>query len=175
MPLLALVALPALGFLGPDVWLRRRIARRARAMELELPDVLDLLRVALEAGLPLGRALGEVGTRHAGLLASEWRAGAAELTLGLPRAEVLDTLVRRCPIPAMRQLVATLARAERHGVPLGEPLAAQAGEVRAARARRIRDAAARAAPKIQLVIALLLVPSVLLLVGAALTASMVTQ
>ena len=58
MPLLALVALPALGFLGPDVWLRRRIARRARAMELELPDVLDLLRVALEAGLPLGRAAG---------------------------------------------------------------------------------------------------------------------
>jgi tight adherence protein C len=37
-------------------------------------------------------------------------------------------------------------------------------------ARRIEERAARAAPKIQLVVALVLVPSVLLMIGAALIA-----
>jgi len=45
------------------------------------------------------------------------------------------------------------------------------GRRRAARARAVREQAAKAAPKIQLVIALLLVPAVLLLVGAALAAA----
>ena len=44
---------------------------------------------------------------------------------------------------------------------------------RAERARRIREHAAKAAPKIQLVVALLLVPSVLLLVAAALVGAFV--
>ena len=65
-------------------------------------------------------------------------------------------------------LTATLARAARHGAPLGPSLAAQAAEARSRTARRHTEAAARAAPQVQLVVALLLVPSVLLLVAAAL-------
>jgi tight adherence protein C len=65
-------------------------------------------------------------------------------------------------------LVAALRRAERHGAPLGPSLAAQAREARARETQRTLEAAARAAPQIQLVVALLLVPAVLLLVAAAL-------
>jgi tight adherence protein C len=72
----------------------------------------------------------------------------------------------------MAGLVAAIDRAQRHGAPLADTLDAQARQARAERARRIRDRAARAAPKIQLVIALLLVPSILLLVAAALVASL---
>jgi tight adherence protein C len=70
---------------------------------------------------------------------------------------------------------AAVRRAERHGAPLAATLAAQAAEARAERARRIREQAARAGPKIQLVVALLLVPSVMLLVAAALIAALVTS
>jgi len=70
-------------------------------------------------------------------------------------------------------LAAALRRAERHGAPLAGTLQAQAAEARAERARRIREHAAKAAPKIQLVVALLLVPSVLLLVAAALVGAFV--
>jgi tight adherence protein C len=173
LPLLGAVALPLAGFLAPDLLLARRARSRARRMEAELPDLLDLLRVTVEAGLPTGRALGEVGRRHSGLLAREWRAASAELALGVPRDEALIRLARRCPAPAMASLTASLRRAERHGAPLSGTLAALAAEARATRARRIREHAARAAPKIQLVVALLLVPSVLLLVAAALLAAFV--
>ena len=61
-----------------------------------------------------------------------------------------------------------LERARRHGAPLADTLAAQARDAALALAARVQEDAARAGPKIQLVVALLLVPSVLLLVAAAL-------
>jgi tight adherence protein C len=173
LPILATLAMPAAGFLAPDFLLARRARRRGRAMDDELPDLLDLLRVAVQAGLPLGRAIAEVGGRHGGVLAGEWRRAAAELALGEPREAVLAALLRRCPAGGMAGLVAAVERAERHGAPLADTLEAQARQARAERARRVRDRAAKAAPKIQLVIALLLVPSILLLVAAALVAGLV--
>jgi tight adherence protein C len=165
---LALVAAPAGGFLAPDLWLRRRtLARRVR-MEAELPAVLELLLVAVEAGLPPARAMGEVGRRHAGLLARELSAVAARVELGVARERALAGLVRRCPFDAAEPLVAAIARADRHGVSLGPALAALAADARARRAQALQERAARAAPKIQLVVALLLVPAAMLVVGAAL-------
>ena len=173
LPLVATVAGPVAGFLAPDLWVSARIRARARTMSRELPDLLDLLRVSVEAGLSLERGLGEVGRRHAGLLAGEWRRAATELALGVPRTEAVARLRARCPAEGMPAFVAALDRAARHGVPLSGTLAGQARDARAARARRIREDAARAAPKIQLVVALALVPSVLLLVAAALVAALV--
>ena len=169
--LLAPFALPLAGFLGPDLWLRRRTRIRGAAMALELPDLLDLLRVALGAGLSLDRALAEVARRDRGLLAREWRTAAVEVELGVPRERALAGLAARCPCEGVGALVRALERGARHGTPLAEALAAQAGEARAAHARRLAERAAKAAPQIQLVVALLLVPSVLLLIAAALLAS----
>ena len=163
-----MLAAPAAGFFAPDGWLRRRTAARRRAMEAELADVLDLLRVAVAAGLPPRRALAEVGRRHAGVLAAELRRAAARAALGEPAERTLADLRARSPAAGVAALVAALARAERHGAPLAATLAAQAAEARSLRAQRAAEAAARAAPKIQLVVALLLVPAVLLLVAAAL-------
>ena len=166
--LAVLPALPAAGFLAPDAWLRRRTRRRAAAMEAELADVLDLLRVAVAAGLAPDRALREVGRRHPGLLAGELRRAAGRAALGVPRAAAYAELERRCPADGVPALVAALRRADRHGAPLGPALTADARAARSRAAHRSAEAAARAAPQIQLVVALLLVPAVLLLVAAAL-------
>jgi tight adherence protein C len=124
--------------------------------------------VAVAAGLPTGRALAEVGRHGDGLVAAELRALAERLTLGVPRAGALEELRRALPVPALATLVAAIDRADRHGASLAPALSALAEEARADRARALRDQAARAAPRIQLAIALLLVPAVLLLVAAGL-------
>ncbi len=170
-PRLTLVALPAgaaAGFLAPDLWLARRARRRLARAGVELADVLDLLRVAIAAGLPVGRALSEVGRRRGGLVATELRTVADRLALGVPRAEALATLQRSLPLAAIAQLVAAITRADRHGAPLAPALTALAREGRADRARALHEQAARAAPRIQLAVALLLVPAVLLIVAAGL-------
>jgi tight adherence protein C len=159
---------PTAGFLAPDVVLARRARGRAARVRHELADVLDLLRVAVEAGLPVGRALAEVARRCRGLLASEIGAAAVRMQLGTARPEALDALVARCPVDGVAALAAAIARADRHGAALAPALQALAAEARAEQARRLRDDAARAAPKIQLVVALLLVPAVMLLVAAIL-------
>jgi tight adherence protein C len=163
-----LAAAPAAGFLAPDAWIRRRTRARARTIEAELADVLDLLCVAVAAGLAPGRALAEVGRRHPGLLAAELRRAAAVTALGIPRATAYRELERRCPATGIPAIVAAFGRADRHGAPLVPALAAEARAARARAAQHAAEAAARAGPQIQLVVALLLVPAVLLLIAAAL-------
>jgi len=169
----AAVTGPIAGFLAPDLWLRKRTAERFRAVRRQLPSTLDLLRVTVEAGLPLSDALGEVGERSRGPLGAEWRRAAAEVELGVPVAHALQAMAERLPLPEIVALVGALERAGRHGSPLAETLAAQARDALVGRRRRIQEEAARAGPKIQLVVALLLVPSVLLLIAAALAAAFV--
>ncbi len=166
------LAAPVAGFLAPDLWLARLAAERARRVRRELPALLDILRVSVEAGGSLPEALRSVGERSDGPLAREWRAVGREVALGVPLVDALAGLEERVPLPEVHALVGALERTRRHGVPLAETLAAQARAARFALARRIRDDAARAGPKIQLVVALLLVPSVLLLVAAALASAL---
>ncbi len=167
-----LAAGPAAGFLAPDLWLARRAAARAREIRRELPPLLDLLRVSVESGSSLARALSQVGARTHGPLAAEWRAVGRLVSLGVPLETALDAMVVAAPLPEVRALRAALDRARRHGAPLAGTLTAQARDARFALARHAREEAARAGPKIQLVVALLLVPSVLLLIAAALLAAL---
>jgi len=165
--LLVALTLPAAAFLAPDALLARAARRRGAAMALELPDLLDGLALALRAGLPPARAFAEVARRHRGALAREFRQASAQVELGVPLAGALATMRPRCPVAGIGALTAAIERGATLGAPPADALAAQAREARALRAARVREHAARAAPKIQLVVALALVPSVLLLVAAA--------
>jgi tight adherence protein C len=64
-----------------------------------------------------------------------------------------------------------IERSRRYGSPLADQLREQATALRGVQRRRIEEQAARAAPKIQLAVALLLVPSVLLMIAAGLLAN----
>jgi tight adherence protein C len=170
--LLTTVLAPVAGFFVPDLQLRKRTTTRIRETRAELPGVLDLLRVAVDAGMAPSQALAAVGQRSDALVARECARAATQLHLGEPLGAVLARMTTRLPAPELEALTAALKRAAVHGAPLSDTLAAQARDARLARRRRIEEEAARAAPKIQLVVALLLVPSVLLMVAAALAAAM---
>jgi tight adherence protein C len=169
---LALAAPPVAAFFAPDLHLRRRTSARIRATRRALPGLLDLLRVAVDAGMAPAQALAAVGRRSESTLAGEWARAAGQISLGVPLDAALSRMSARLPAPELESFAAALRRAAKHGAPLSDTLAAQARDARLARRRRIEEEAAKAAPKIQLVVALLLVPSVLLMVAAALAASL---
>jgi tight adherence protein C len=168
--LASVVVAPAAGYLLPDYWLGRTAHLRADAALHELPGMLDLLRVTIEAGHSPLAAMGLVGMRFDGPLAAEWRAAAAQVALGVPQDAALKQVCRRVPIPGVHAFVETLAYSNRAGLSLADALAAQAAAARHARRQQIREQAARAGPKMQLVVALVLVPSVMLTLGAVLAA-----
>jgi tight adherence protein C len=168
----ALAVAPVAAFFAPDLHLRRRTSARIRATRAQLPGLLDLLRVAVDAGMAPSQALAAVGRRSETLLGREWERAGDQVQLGVPLVTALNAMTRRLPAPELEGFAAALRRAMVHGAPLSDTLAAQARDARLARRRRIEEEAAKAAPKIQLVVALLLVPSVLLMVAAALAAAM---
>ena len=171
--LVLVLGAPAAGFLAPDLWLARVAAERARRVRRELPALLDILRVSVEAGGSLPEALRSVGERSGGPLAREWAGGGAGGRAWGPAGGGARAAWRsgcRC-----RRSTHSSARSSAHGVTARRWPTRSRRRPAAARfalARRIRDDAARAGPKIQLVVALLLVPSVLLLVAAALASAL---
>ena len=170
--LVVAIALPAAGFFVPDALLEREARRRRRRLIAALPDALDLLAVSAGSGRGPAAGLEQLARAGEGPLAEELRVTVAELSCGSPLAASLQALRARVPGGELATLVASIERSRRFGSPLAEQLRRQAGALRRDGRRAVEERAARAAPKIQLVVALVLVPSVLLLVAAALASAL---
>jgi tight adherence protein C len=169
--LVAAVAFPAAGFVAPDALLEREGRRRQRRLVIALPDALDLLAVGAEAGRSPGAVLGEIAQGTTGPLARELAVATAQIECGASQHAALESLREGVPGSEVAALAAALERSRRYGSPLANQLREQATSLRREQRRRIEEHAARAAPKIQLVVALVLVPSVLLMIVAALVAN----
>lgn len=169
--LLVGIAMPAAGFLVPDALLERESRRRRRRLLGALPDALDLLAVGVASGRGTVAGLAEIARAGSGPLAEELRIAVAELDCGAPLAVALRSLRERVPGGELATLCASIERSRRLGSPLADQLRRQSAALRRDQRRAVEERAARAAPKIQLVVALVLVPSVLLMIAAALIAN----
>ncbi len=169
--LLVAVAMPAAGFLVPDALLERRARLRGRRLLAALPDACDLLAVGAASGRSPAAGLAELARTGEGPLAGELRITVAELSCGQSLTEALRSLRARVPGNEIATLCAAIERSRRFGSPLAEQLRRQSSALRRDQRRAVEEHAARAAPKIQLVVALVLVPSVLLMIAAALIAN----
>jgi len=169
--LLVAAGMPAAGFLAPDALLERRARLRARRLLAALPDALDLLAVGAAAGRSPAAGFAELARAGGGPLADELRIAVAGLSCGQPLPVALAALRARVPGAEVAALCAAIERSRRYGSPLAEQLRRQARALRRDQRRAVEERAARAAPKIQLVVALVLVPSVLLMIAAALIAN----
>jgi tight adherence protein C len=171
LSLLVAAGLPAAGFLTPDALLERRARLRKRRLVGALPDACDLLAVAATAGRGPASGFAELARGSDGPLADELRMTVAELSCGRPLPAALRSLRNRVPGGEIATLCGAIERSRRYGSPLAEQLRRQSSALRSDQRRAVEERAARAAPKIQLVVALILVPSVLLMITAALIAN----
>ncbi len=171
MALVVAVALPVAGFLAPEAWRRRQLRQRHRRLVAAFPDALDLLAVSAGAGRGPAAGLEQIARSGQGPLAEEMRLTLAEISSGVSLSAALASLRSRVPGGEMARLVAAIERSRRFGSPLAEQLRRQATALRRDSHREVEDRAAKAAPKIQLVVALILVPSVLLMITAGLIAN----
>ena len=169
--LLVAIAMPAAGFVLPDALLERDARRRHRRLLAALPDALDLLAIGSAAGRSPAAGFAEIARAGSGPLADELRVTVAELECGQPLSGALAALRQRIPGSEIATLCASIERSRRLGSPLADQLRRQSASLRRDQRRAVEEHAARAAPKIQLVVALVLVPSVLLMIAAALIAN----
>jgi tight adherence protein C len=145
---------------------RSRLVRVRLAIERALPDALDLLAGLVDAGAPLGPALAAVAPRVDGPLGAELEACASALG-GAGSRRAAFGLLRQSGSPDLARVGQALALADELGTGIAEQLRAQALVQRDLRRSRARERAGTAAPKIALVIGLVLVPAALALVLGA--------
>jgi tight adherence protein C len=147
-PLVGVLIVAMLGLLGlylPYMWLRRRVEDRQRRLRRALPDALDLMAIAVSAGLSLDSAMSEVVQRWDGELSRELNQVLTEMQLGASRRQALLDLVQRVRLDELRLLVAALLQAEELGANLSETLSVQAEQLRVRR-RQLAEERARKAP-----------------------------
>ncbi|WP_151526317.1 type II secretion system F family protein [Serinicoccus kebangsaanensis] len=151
-----------------DIWIRGEARRRQQAIASELPDFLDVLAVTVSAGLSLRAALSRVAGNSKSALQQEIQRVLDDLQLGMSRREALVHLRERNEVEAIDSWVGAMLQAEELGAPLSDTLRDIAEEVRRARGAEVRRVAAKAMPKISLVVTTLIVPGALVLIVASL-------
>lgn len=130
-----------LGFIGPEFWLSRKVKLREAVLMRQLPSVLDLLTVSVEAGLGFDQAMGRVTTHIKGPLAEEFDRALREIRLGSNRSEALVRMAHRTGVDAVRTFVSAVVQADRLGIGMAQVLRVQSAEVRR---KRKMDASERA-------------------------------
>jgi tight adherence protein C len=140
-PLLAPVPLAGAA-LAPA--LARRRAKRARDVAVvdQLPDLVDLLTLTTDAGLPVSAALGAIADRPGGPLGAAVGRATEHVARGGTTAGALATLADGAG-PGVRNLVDVLAEHDRYGTPLRPALARAGIEARMRRRRQAEEAARR--------------------------------
>jgi tight adherence protein C len=152
------------GFMLPSLRLDSRITKRQKKLRLALPDLLDLLVVAVEAGLGLDQAIQhcsrELEFAHKEL-SEEMAQVNFEMRAGKRRADALKNLSDRTGEAELRKLVAILVQTDRFGTSMAESLRNHSDDLRVRRRQEAEERAAKVGVKLVFPIFLFILPSML--------------
>jgi tight adherence protein C len=165
-----LLALPFffLGLVVPHGRLADLIKVRFKALNRGLPPAIDVVVMAMAAGLDfvnaLGYLLGKWSNKRDPLF-EELSRFHNDLLLGKTRREALLGLAERAPTDLVKTFCGSVIEAEQRGTPLNEALAIQAEVARTRRFQRAEQAAGRAGVLIKLPLVLVMLACLLVMVG----------
>jgi tight adherence protein C len=156
------------GWLGPMQVVKSRSQRRLDAIDYELPELIDLLIVTVEAGLGFASSLQVAATRVGGALGDELRLVLQEQSMGLSTEETLRNMLARCDTPFVRSFVRAIVQGETLGVSIGQILRNISDEMRSRRRAKAEERAQKAPIKILFPLIFLIFPAMfLILLGPA--------
>jgi tight adherence protein C len=159
------------GFVGvcmPFMWLSEIGKLRFKQINRGLPQALDLIVMAMGAGLDFTGSMRHVVERWSDKkdhMYIELHRLLHELSLGKTRKEALEDLAVRAPTELVRTFVANVIQAEQRGTPLVEILAVQAEVARTRRFQTAEKIAGRAGVLILLPLMLIFAATLLVLFG----------
>jgi tight adherence protein C len=158
-----------LGWILPTWHVQQRANARLARIDYDMPELIDLLVVTVEAGLGLAASLQLASTRLRGPLGEELRISVQEQSMGLLLLQALENMVGRCPTPAMRSFVRAMVQGERLGISVGQILRSLAVEMRKRRRAAAEEKAQKAPLKILFPLVFMIFPAMfLVLLGPAL-------
>lgn len=165
-PMVLLVA----GFLGyviPEIYLNRKIAKRKRAIARIIPETVDLLGLCVEAGLDFTSAVRWITERRAfnNPMMDELTFVLEEIRWGKPRSQALKDMAKRLNIPEVSSFAQTLVQAERMGTPVSEAFNILSEDTRLQRFHRGERYAMQAPIKILIPLVFCILPVIGIIIG----------
>lgn len=149
-------------------FLTMRIRKRQVAIQKELPDILDLLTVSIDAGLGFDAALFRVVEKFEGKLSDELRTTLQEIQMGKSRREALRDLGQRTGVDDLLTFVGSMIQADQLGVSISKVIRTQAEQVRLKRRQRIEEKAMKAPVKMLIPLIFFIFPTIfIVLLGPA--------
>lgn len=156
------------GLAIPQLYLKQKTKVRNRRGLRELPDILDLLTVSLEAGLGFDSAISKVVSKKEGVIADEFHRCLEEIRLGKTRREALGAIRERLDVDEVKSFISGILQAEKLGVGMVKVLRVQSNEVREQRKQRAEEEAMKAPIKMLFPLVLFIFPSLfIVLLGPA--------
>jgi tight adherence protein C len=159
MIIFGIIFLAIVGWILPMLVLKRRARQRTEAIDYELPELIDLLVVTLEAGLSFVASLQMAAERLAGPLGVELRITLQEQRMGLTTNEALKGMLGRADTPGMRTFVRSVIQGETLGTSTGQIMRNLAGEMRKRRRSVAEERAQKAPIKILFPLVFLIFPA----------------
>lgn len=154
----------AVGFLALDVVAAHRARRRREQMRMDVPDVLDIVAVSVEAGLSFDQALAKLAEHKRGALVEQFQLVLSELSIGESRSYALRRMADRVDIPELTAAVSALIQSEQLGSPLAKILRTQATEARNRRRVAAEERAMKAPVKMVVPTGLFIFPAVFIVI-----------
>lgn len=163
--MLALViVVTGLSYFVPDLLLYSRGIERQRAIGLELPDTLDQMLIAVEAGLGFESAMSRAGENGKGPLAEELLRTLGDMRVGVPRKDAYLALEERTHVPDLRNFTRAVVQADVYGISISSVLRTQAAEMRMKRKQRAEEQAMKIPVKITMPLMLLILPVLFIMI-----------
>lgn len=157
-----------LGVLIPFLILNQKITARKLSIQKDLPDVLDLLTVSVQAGLGFDGALAKLTEKMKGVLVEEFSRVLQEIRMGVSRREALASLGKRCDVADLSLFTTSLIQADQLGVSISNVLRVQSVSMREKRKQRAEEKAMKAPIKMMLPLVLFIFPTIfIVLLGPA--------
>lgn len=137
----------AMGYIAPDFYINSRTRGRRAQMQMELPNVLDLLCVSVEAGLGFDAAVSKLNERMVGPLVDEFGLVLHEMRIGESRSDALKSLSERVDVPEVSQFARAIIQADQLGIALSRILRVQSHDMRVRRQLAAEEKAMKAPVK----------------------------
>jgi tight adherence protein C len=158
----AAIALGTLGWFAPMVVVDRRKRERFEKIDRQMPEMIDLLVVTIEAGLGILASMRVAAESLPDPLGQELRLTLQEQRMGLSVFEAIESFGRRADTPNVRIFVRALVQGEKLGVSIGQTMRNVALEMRKRRKAKAEEKAQKMPIKLLFPLVFLIFPAIMI-------------
>lgn len=142
--LLCCAAALAGGLVLPGQLLKSKITKKQNEFRNELPDLMDLLAVSVEAGMGFDAAMTRLYEKNKTSLMEELMCAQRDIHHGISRKNAYAAVSARCGVKELTGFLNAMVQAEELGVSIRSVLRTQSETIREERRRRAEEKALKA-------------------------------